>query len=151
MALTREPADEATPSDALACWLGRRSVPTLSETYPSLFSRHPNLTSFVLGLGDDLPTVSSGQETDPPVPLSFRQCTSPDGQILLRIEADGAICALVQGVLAGAAAHYREPLAVFPIKSPKHGDNACVLQLVVGAADAAPGSDAEDYRAVGNA
>jgi len=138
-------AVDGGPSDSLACWLGRDVVPEMEETYPSLFARHADLESFIRGLGDELPV--SGIPDDGVLPVAFRHARSPDGQILLRVEADCVVCALVQGVIAGAAIHYGEQVSIEEIKSRKRGDNVCVLQMSVGIAAAAP----HEYVAVGNA
>ncbi len=137
---------EGVPSDSLACWLGRDAVPAMTESYPSLFARHPDLEGFIRGLGDDLPVAGSRDEREAAA-VGFRYAVTPDGAILLRIEADCVLCALVQGVIAGAAIHYGERVSIRELKSPKRGDNACVLQITLGLS--APG--AGQFLAVGNA
>ncbi len=137
------------PSDALACWLGRHTVPALADTYPSLFARHDDLTSFVCGLGDDLPVA--GERSDSPVPVAFRTSKGPDGQIFLRVEGACSVCAVIQGVIAGAAVHYGELVTIHQIKSRRHGDNVCLLQIEVGDSASVPEIDSLDFLAVGNA
>ncbi|MGH7540370.1 MAG: hypothetical protein ACRELC_05175 [Gemmatimonadota bacterium] len=144
-----EPETDA-PSDALICWLAREAVPGLSRTYPSLFARHPDLESFVRGLGDELPAVRVyAAEGDVP---SFGFHAAPDGSLLVRIEGRALICALVQGVIAGAAVRYDEGVTMQELKCRKRGDNACVLCLRFHGAGA--GSDMEPgregLRAAGN-
>ena len=138
------------PSDSLACWLGRRSVPVLRDSYPTLFSRHGDLASFVRGLGDDLP-VAGVRRRPSSVPVRFRSVESPDGEILLRIEADCSMCALIQGVIAGAAVHYDEPVSIDQIKSRKRGDNVCLLRIVVGQSATWAPSDLLEFAVAGNA
>lgn len=148
----RTPAGESGPSDSLACWLGRRSVTALRDTYPTLFSRHEDLASFVRGLGDDLP-VSGARRRPSSVPVRFRSVESPDGEILLRIEAGCSMCALIQGVIAGAAVHYDEPVSIHQIKSRKQGDNVCLLRIAVGEPEPATSTETSllELVAVGNA
>lgn len=146
----RDPAAPESPSDSLACWLGQRTVPALADTYPSLFSRHGDLSSFVRGLGDDLP-VAGEREAQDPVPLGFKTTTGPDGQIFMRIEALCSICAIVQGVIAGAAVHYGEMVSIKQIKSRRKGDNVCLLQIEVGDSADVPSLDTLDFLAVGSA
>lgn len=134
------------PSDSLACWLGRDAVPAMQESYPSLFARHADLASFIAGLGDDLPAAGARDE-DGAMRVSFRHARTPDGQILLRVEADCLVCALVQGVIAGAAVHYGEGVSIDEIKSRKRGDNVCLLQISVGR----PMAETREYVAVGSA
>lgn len=146
----RIPADDGVPSDSLACWLGRRTIPALRDSYPTLFSRHDDLASFVRGLGDDLP-VAGIRRRPSSVPVSFRSVESPDGEILLRIEADCSMCALVQGVIAGAAVHYDEPVSIRQIKSRKRGDNVCLLRIAVGEPATSAEPDLLELAAAGNA
>ena len=141
---------EGAPSDALACWLGRHAVPGLRDTYPSLFSRHGDLAAFIRGLGDILP-MAGDPDGASRVPLAFHSTTSPDGDIMLRVEADCSICALIQGVIAGAAIHYDEPVAIRQLKSRRVGDNVCLLQIEVGDAATTPEGDIEGLLAVGTA
>jgi len=145
----RGSAAESAPSDSLACWLGRRTVPALRDTYPTLFSRHGDLASFVLGLGDDLP--AAGARRPSAVPVSFRAVRSPDGEVLLRIEADCSMCALIQGVIAGAAVHYDEPVSIHQIKSRKRGDNVCLLRIAVDEPSTSAEPDLFELALAGNA
>ena len=138
-------AADGAPSDSLACWLGRDAVPAMEESYPSLFARHADLESFIRGLGDELP--AAGPRDDRGTRVAFRYARTPDDQILLRVEADCVVCALVQGVIAGAAIHYGERVSIQEIKSRKRGDNVCVLQISVGLPTTAP----REYLAVGTA
>lgn len=121
-------------SRALICWLGRQAVPGLSRSYPSLFERYGSLESFVRGLGDELPAVRVRPD-ERPVEASFGFGSAPDGSLLVRIEGETSICALVQGVIAGAAARYDEPATLQELKCRKRGDNACVLRVRVEAED----------------
>lgn len=144
--LTRDTASVDGPSDSLACWLGRDAVPAMEESFPSLFERHADLESFIRGLGDELP-VSGARGDGDPMRVSFRHVRTPDGEILLRIDADCVVCALVQGVIAGAAIHYGEGISIEEIKSRKRGDNACVLRISLGI----PMAATREYVAVGSA
>jgi len=142
------PDSDEAPSDALACWIGRDSVPRLRETYPSLFDRHPDLASFVRGLGDDLPAVAGGGATEGTSVL-FAFGDTPDGSILVRITAACSLTAVIQGVIAGAAVHYDEPILLSELKSPRRGDNVCVLQIELGDMAGSPDSEwADDQLAV---
>lgn len=140
------PSESSEPSDALACWVGRESVPALRDSYPSLFDRHDDLAGFIAGLGDDLPAARAAADDGPSV--NFRHGFSPDGTILLRIEAACSLCALIQGVIAGAAVHYGEPVLIGELKSPRRGDNVCVLQIELGHDAGTPDSRVPDIIAV---
>jgi len=141
---------DGSPSDSLACWLGRHSVPALQATYPSLFARHDDLADFIRGLGAVLPVGGNRDQTSR-VPLEFRSTTSPDGHIILRIEAQCSICALIHGVIAGAAIHYHESVAIHQLKSRRAGDNVCLLQIQVGEEVDVHEDDVDEFLAVGNA
>lgn len=115
------------PSDALVCWFGRDVVPQLSKMYPSLFGRHDNLRSFVRSLGEGLPTAEASIEVDQVAALECRE--SFDGDALVTIRGPEPVCALVEGVIAGAADLYGEPVVVDELKCAKRGDACCVLQI----------------------
>lgn len=138
------PESEEVPSDALACWIGQDAVPTLRDTYPSLFERHQDLTSFIRGLGDDLPAITVDDAA--PIAVGFTHGETPDGSILLRIRAACSLCALLQGVIAGAAIHYDEQILISELKSPRRGDNACVLQIEMGQGADLPDFEWPDYQ-----
>jgi hypothetical protein len=140
------------PSDALVCWLARQSVSTLRDTYPSLFGRHSDLASFVRALGDELPVAADrGARRSQNARFSYRD--APDGDLLVRIEAESPICALIEGVIAGAARHFDERVSVEELKCRKRGDNACVIRVAFLdaplAADVGPAG--ADLRAAGGA
>lgn len=116
------------PSDALVCWLARQSVSTLRDTYPSLFGRYTDLVGFVRGLGDELP-VAAHRESDRSRNAKFSYRDTPDGDLLVRIEAESPICALIEGVIAGAARYYDEKVTIEELKCRKRGDNACVIRI----------------------
>lgn len=150
-AVTREgPPGRDLASDALICWLGREAVPGLSRSYPSLFDRYGDLESFVRGLADDLPTVRARGGRSPMAAFGFR--SAPDGSLLVRIESEAPICALVQGVIAGAAVRYDEGPVIQELKCRKRGDNACVLRVGVDAEDLGHdhGPELEATRAAGS-
>jgi hypothetical protein len=145
----RDQSAPEAPSDSLACWLGQHAVSSLADTYPSLFARHASLTAFVCGLGDELPMA--GVRETAPVPIGFKTTLSPDGQIFLRVEANCSICAVIQGVIAGAAVHYGEVVTIHQVKSRRSGDNVCLFQIDIGESAEEPDIDTLDFMAVGNA
>lgn len=140
------------PSDALVCWLARQSVSTLRDTYPSLFGRHADLAGFVRSMGDELP-ASADRAVDRSREAKFSYQSTPDGDLLVRIEAESPICALIEGVIAGAASHYGEQVVIEELKCRKHGDNACLIRIAFTedplAADVGPAGG--DLRAAGGA
>ncbi len=115
------------PSDALICWLGRNVVPQLAKTYPTLFHRHANLRSFVHSLSEGLPSADPVVEVEEVPALEFFE--SFDGDVMVTIQGAGPICALAEGVIAGAADYYGEPIVIDELKCVKRGDNRCVLQM----------------------
>lgn len=116
------------PSDALVCWLARQSVSALRDTYPSLFGRHDDLADFVRSFGDELPVAADRGMTESR-PARFTYHDTPDGDLLVRIEAESPICALIEGVIAGAALHYDERVTIEELKCRKRGDNACLIRI----------------------
>jgi len=52
------------------------------------------------------------------------------------------------GVIAGAAVHYDEPVLMSELKSPRRGDNACVLHIELGRDAGTPDAEIPDIVAV---
>lgn len=124
--LSAEPMEDGdAPSDALACWLGRQAVPRIARRHPDLFGRHRDLRSFLVAL--DGRTAAPGPEDEPP--LAVHVAEAPDGDLLISVEGRGSCCALVEGVIAGAADHFGESALLELLKCRKRGDNRCVTRV----------------------
>ncbi len=120
------------PSDSLICWVGRQSVSSLARSYPSLFRRHESARSFVRSLNDGIPIGRILADGGPSPSPSLSFCDSMDGDLLVTVDDPADVCALVKGVIAGAADQFSEELAVEELKCVRTGDNRCVLRVRFG-------------------
>lgn len=125
------------PSDALACWLGRQTVARLAQERPDLFRRHQGLRPFLLALHD--PTAGPALYNPERPSLSVDVHDAVDGQLLVSVDGDAACCALVEGLIAGAADRYGESACLALLKCRKRGDNRCVIRVSFQVADSDAG------------
>ncbi|MFQ5690593.1 MAG: heme NO-binding domain-containing protein [Gemmatimonadota bacterium] len=142
-------SDLDLPSDCLISWWGRQAIPAMSRRYPSLFSGHPNLRSFLLSLAEVIPTASETRSGPGGLALSY--LTTFDGDLLLTVETGSGLCPLLKGVVVGAAEAYAEPVALEELKCMKRGDNRCVLRVATVIATQAGPHEARTGRRVRHA
>lgn len=116
-----------TPSEALACWLGRQAVALLARERPELFQGDRELRSFLFGLSGR--TAAGGPGEVETVPLAVEVRPAVDSDLLVRVDGDGACCALVEGLIAGGADHYGERARIELLKCRRRGDNRCVIRV----------------------
>lgn len=121
--------ETGAPSDALACWLGRQAVARLAAEHPERFDGRRELRSFLLEL--DGRTAAKGPEDDEEFPLAVAVHPGLDGDLLVSVDGDGAACAFVEGLIAGAAECHDRPVGLELLKCRKHGDNRCVIRVIL--------------------
>lgn len=125
--------DANAPSDALACWLGRQAVARAARDWPDVFERNPDLRALLLGLdGHTAGPASSGHDE---ASLAVRVHPAVDRELFVTVDGDGACCALIEGLIAGAAEHYGERIRLELLKCCKWGDNRCVIRVGFDAVD----------------
>jgi len=116
-----------TPGEVLR-WFGREAMPALAQRYPVFFSAHTSTRPFILSINDiihpEVRKVYSG--SDVPV-FDFRD--AEDGALLMGYESARKLCALAQGFVEGAAAHYGESLTFEHLNCMHNGDTKCVFRL----------------------
>lgn len=125
--------DANAPSDALACWLGRQAVARAARDWPDVFERNPDLRAFLLGL--DGRTGGRGFSGGDEVQLAVQVHHAVDRDLFVTVDGDGASCALIEGLIAGAAEHYGERIRLELLKCCKWGDNRCVIRVGFDAVD----------------
>src|SRR5713226_246431 len=93
-----------TPSEVLR-WFGRMAIPVLEERYSHFFSQHTSTRPFILSVNNiihpEVRKIYPGAEVPT---FDFRD--TPDGRLLIGYESARKLCALAQGFVEGAAAHY---------------------------------------------
>jgi len=115
------------PEDVLR-WFGREAMPVLAQRYPVFFAGHASTRPFVLSINDiihpEVRKVYPG--ADVPV-FDFRD--GEDGALLMGYQSARKLCALAQGFIEGAAAHYREHVTFEHIHCMHNGDPKCLFRI----------------------
>lgn len=132
----------STPFEATR-WFGRTAMPLLAEHYPAFFTPHTATRPFILTLNEiihpEVRKLYAGADCP-----DFDFQNAPDGRLLMGYHSPRRLCALAQGFLEGAAAHYGETVTVEHQKCMHHGDPQCLMAVsfAAAAADVAAGSQA---------
>ena len=116
-----------TPDDLLRDF-GRRSFPLLAEGYPHFFEGHDETLGFLLTLNDiihvEVRKLYPGAET----PFFEYDSDAPDA-LRMSYHSTRDMCALAEGFVLGAAAHFDERIEVEQTRCSKKGDDSCLFVL----------------------
>lgn len=121
------------PPDDVVRWFGRSALPLLATRYPELFSPHASTRPFLLTLNDIIHPEVRKLYPGAVVPV-FDYDASSDNELLMGYASPRQLCAFGEGLIEGAAAHYRERVAIEQPQCTKRGDEKCVLRISFGAA-----------------
>jgi len=120
-ALARSPAE-------VLRWFGQEAMPVLAERYPPFFRAHSSTRPFILSVNDIIHPEVRKVYPGADVPIfDFRDDT--DGALLMGYQSSRKLCALAQGFVEGAAAHYGETLNFEHLNCMHKGDPKCVFRL----------------------
>lgn len=112
---------------------GRRAIPLLANMHPQLFANADNTRLFLLALaGGVVIDTSRGIVRWPSVDSDFRILPAPDGDFFLGYRSARHPCALVEGLVEGAADYFRERVSVIQLKCTGRGDNRCLFWISFG-------------------
>jgi hypothetical protein len=128
MKLVGAAADELdTSPDHVVRWFGRNALPLFAVRYPQLFEPHDSTRSFVLTLNEIIhPEV---RKLYPGADVPVFDFATRDGVLVMRYRSPRKLCALAEGLLHGAADHYRERLTITQPQCMNLGDDRCVLEI----------------------
>ena len=118
----------ALPVDDVVSWLGRNAVPLFAVRYPQLFEPHDCTRSFVLTLNDIIHPEVRKLYPGADVP-EFEFGIRDDDRLVMGYRSPRKLCSFAEGLLLGAADHYRERLAIEQPSCMKRGDDQCVLEI----------------------
>ena len=103
-------ATNATPADVLR-WFGTAAIPLLAERYGVFFEGHPGARSFILSVNaiihPEVRKLYSGAGCP-----HFQFTTDADDNLIVGYQSPRRLCALAEGFILGAAAHYGERVTV---------------------------------------
>ena len=112
---------------------GRRAIPVLANMHPQLFANSDSTRAFLLVLagGVVIDTVK-GVIRWPAADANFRILPAPDGDFFLGYRSNRHPCALVEGLVEGAADYFREAVSIVQLKCTGRGDNRCLFWINFG-------------------
>lgn len=123
---------DSTPSDVLRA-VGTGAIPPLAERYPQFFSGHSSTRSFVLTLNEIIHPEVLKLYPGAEVP-DFSFDGTDDEVLILRYRSARKLCALAEGFLEGAAAHYGETITTLHETCMHDGEDSCVIRCTFVAA-----------------
>ncbi len=116
------------PPEAIVRWFGQRMLPRLAQRYPPLFTPHTATRPFLLTLNSvihpEVRKLYPGADTP-----EFDFDTSSPEVLVMTYRSKRRLCALAEGLLEGAAAHYREKITIDHPVCMNRGADCCRLEL----------------------
>jgi hypothetical protein len=116
-----------TEPDDLVRWFGRRSIPLLAARYPGFFTPHNSTREFLLTLNDVIHPEVRKLFPGAYAP-SFEFDTSEKDHLGLSYHSHRNLCSFAEGLIQGAAEHYREHASIDHVLCTKQGDDRCLLR-----------------------
>ena len=116
-----------TPDEVLR-WFGVQALPLLAQKYPAFFEKHPSTRPFVLTLNAIIhPEVRKLYPGAQPPTFGFD--TSSADVLVMNYRSKRKLCALAEGFLEGASAHFGERIHIEHPLCMHRGDESCRLEL----------------------
>lgn len=113
------------PADDVIRSLGQGAIPLLAERYPAFFE-HDSTRSFLLTLNDIIHPEVRKLYPGADVPeFEFGETSGDD--LVLGYRSPRKLCALAEGFILGAAAHFREHVTIDQPQCMHQGADSCVL------------------------
>jgi hypothetical protein len=119
-----------TPADDVVRWFGRRTMPLFAQRYPALFERHTSVRTFALTLNEVIHPEVRKLYPGAITPEFTFATTRADG-LVMEYRSPRQLCAFAEGLLYGAADHFAQTITVKQPVCVRHGDDHCVLDLVI--------------------
>jgi len=115
------------PADIIR-WFGREAMPLLSATYPMVFAPHRQTRAFVLTLNSIIHPEVRKLYPGADVP-NFDFDTSSPEVLVMRYRSARRMCSFAEGLLLGAADHFRETAHIDHPRCMHRGDPECELRI----------------------
>ena len=117
----------STRDDVLR-WFGVKSMPLLARHYPVFFDAHTSARPFVLGVNTIIHAEVRKLYAGADCP-HFRIREDEDGVLSMGYASARRYCALAQGFVEGAAAHYGEAVNFEHARCVERGDSHCEFRI----------------------
>jgi len=115
------------PSEVLR-WFGPHMIRAFAHRMPGLFAAHSNLRSFLLSLNNLIHPEVRKLYPDAQVP-EFEFEEQAHDRLVIRYCSPRRLCALAEGLIVGAAAHYHTPIQLDHPECLHRGHNKCRLEV----------------------
>lgn len=116
------------PPDVIIRWFGVQALPLLAQKYPAFFEKHRSTRPFILTLNaiihPEVRKLYPGAE-----PPMFDFDTSSPEVLVMHYHSKRKLCALAEGFVTGAAAHFAETARIAHPQCMHRGDSSCRLDL----------------------
>ncbi|MBV9734726.1 MAG: heme NO-binding domain-containing protein [Acidisphaera sp.] len=109
-------------------WFGQQAMSVLAERYPSFFARCPSSRPFVLSVNSIIHPEVRKLYTGAHCP-NFQFQDTDDGALMMDYRSPRKLCALAQGFVEGAAAHYGERVTFEHLECMHDGDARCLFRI----------------------
>ena len=109
-------------------WFGQNAMPVLAEIYPAFFEPHTSSRPFVAGVNTIIHAEVRKLYTGAECP-HFHMREAEDGSLMMDYRSSRRMCALAQGFVEGAAAHYGETVEFEHDACVERGDAKCVFKI----------------------
>lgn len=116
------------PPDAVIRWFGIEAMPILAGKYSAFFEKHRNTRSFLLTLNaiihPEVKKLYHGADT----PDFDIDASAPD-VLVMGYHSKRRLCALAEGFVTGASAHFGEKASIQHPLCMHRGDASCRLEI----------------------
>jgi predicted hydrocarbon binding protein len=116
-----------TPEEVLR-WFGTAAIPLLAERYAAFFDVQQGTVGFLESLNGMIHPEVRKLYPGAVCP-HFGFGVEPDGTVRMIYRSPRRMCALAEGFIAGAAAHYGEEVALEHPTCMHRGDGACTFRV----------------------
>ncbi len=111
-------------------WFGQQAMTVLSERYAAFFEPHNSTRPFILSVNSIIhPEVRKLYAGAGCPHFQFREEGGPAGPLLMTYQSPRRLCALAQGFVEGASAHYGETADFQHVHCMEHGDATCDFKV----------------------
>jgi hypothetical protein len=118
------------PPDAIIRWFARNAFPLLAGKYPVFFVAHRSARTFLLTLNDIIHPEVRKLYLGADVP-EFAFDTTSDDYLVMEYNSRRKLCAFAEGLIEGAAAHFRQRLEMRQSRCMHRGDDRCTFHVAL--------------------
>jgi len=113
--------------EAFVRWFGEHAIAPLAERYPRLFAQ-PSTRAFLLTLNSMIHPEVRKLYPGSDVP-HFDYLPSTGSSLVMSYVSKRRLCGFAEGLIAGAAKHFRERASIAQRQCMLRGDDACIFDV----------------------